>query len=68
MVMGRSGPTTLAGGNLEDGLNRMVASARTTREYKGKVSMLSEKHMLKRGTGVAWIEPQFDKLYAQDIV
>ena len=68
MVMGRSGPTTLSGGSLDDGLNRMVASARTTREYKGKVSMLAEKRMLKRGTGVAWIEPQFDKLYAQDIV
>ena len=68
MTMGNSGPTTLAGGNLDEGLNRMVASARTTREYKGKVSMLCEKRMLKRGTGVAWIEPQFEKLYAQDIV
>lgn len=68
MTMGYSGPTTLSGGRLDEGLNRMVASARTTREYKGRVSQLSEKRMLKRGTGVAWIEPQFDKLYAQDIM
>ena len=66
MVMqGQSGYTSLS--NLQDGMNEMVASARATREYKGQISALCEKHTLRRGTGVDWIEPQFDKLYATEI-
>lgn len=64
-MQAHQGPTTLA--NLSEALNYTVASARTTREYVGEVSKLCEKHTLKRGTGTAWIEPQFDKLYAQEI-
>ena len=65
MTMGYTGVTTSQ--ELSEGLNIMVASARTTREYVGQVSKLCESATLKKGTGTAWIEPQHDKLYAHDI-
>ena len=65
MTMGHSGVTTAQ--ELSDGLNISVASARSTREYAGQVSKLCENAVLKKGTGTAFIEPQYDKLYAHDI-
>ena len=61
-----SGVTSLADG-LTSGLNVMVASARRTREHMGKIAMLCERHMLRRGTGLAWIEPQVGQVQAQNI-
>ena len=65
MVASNSGFTTLL--NLEDGMPKILASARRTREYKGWISQLCERHTLKRNTGTTWYEPQLGQFVAQDI-
>ena len=65
MTMAYAGVTSVD--NLTQALNRMVASAISTRYYMGRVIQRVERHTLRRGTGETWIEPQFGQLEAFDI-
>ena len=45
----------------------VFAAARRTRDHKGVIPQLCERHTLKRGTGENWIEPVTGRVEAHDI-
>ena len=53
--------------DVSEGLDTMLASARTTREYPSNVTLKqADRQTLKAGTGTAWREFQANQLSAQD--
>jgi hypothetical protein len=64
-TLGDAGVTSLI--SLRNGLPTVFAAARRTRDHKGVIPQLCERHTLKRGTGENWIEPVTGRVEAHDI-